>query len=78
MDLAIIKAMLEAADRETENAHQKFSDRSSAHGAALQIMQFEKSLYYGDIAQSKHLQKIREIIELYMEDINNEIAKNKS
>lgn len=76
MDLATIKAMLELADKETENAHQEFSDRLSVHAAALQIMQFEKDLYYGDVSQGKYLQKIKEIIELYMEDINNEITKN--
>ncbi|WED22806.1 hypothetical protein L3Q72_05285 [Vibrio sp. JC009] len=76
MDLAKIKAMLEAADKETADAHHSFSDKSSVHAAALQIMQFEKDLHYGDIAQNRHLQKIREIIESYMEEINNETAKN--
>lgn len=76
MDLAKIKLMLEVADKETEYAYENFSEKSAAHRAALQIMQFEKELFYGDVAQNKHLQKIREIIELHMEDINNEIIKN--
>ncbi|AHX60681.1 hypothetical protein B224_1945 [Aeromonas media WS] len=36
-------------------------------------MQFEKELYYGDIAQARHIKKIKDIIEINAEDIVNEI-----
>lgn len=72
MDLAIIKNMLKQADMETELAHEDFSKKSGAHKAALQIMNFEKDLYYGDASNNHHLKKIKEIIEINVEDIINE------
>ncbi|MCA0936671.1 hypothetical protein LCL85_14115 [Vibrio alginolyticus] len=73
MDLKQLKAFLQEADKETQIAHQDYSKKSSVHKAALQVMQFEKELYYGDVAQSRHIQKIKEIIDVNAEDIINEI-----
>ena len=73
MDLKEFKASLLEAEQEANKVHEGFAKQSAAHSAALQIMQFEKNLYYGDIVQSKHLQKVRSIIEDHAEDINNEI-----
>ncbi|EPT9249982.1 CxC ATPase DNA modification system associated small protein [Photobacterium damselae] len=72
MDLNTFKALLKEADRETQNAHQNYSKKSAAHKAALQVMRLEKEIYYGDIAQARHIQKIKEIIENNVEDIVNE------
>lgn len=72
MNLNDFKALLQEAGEEAERAHADYSKKSAAHKAALQIMEFEKELHYGDIAQSRHLQKIREIIEINAEDIVNE------
>ncbi|WP_107851503.1 CxC ATPase DNA modification system associated small protein [Oceanimonas marisflavi] len=72
MSIKEIKELLEEAHRETEVAHQAYSNRSAAHRAALQIMKFEKELYYGDSSTGHHLKKIREIIEINVEDIVNE------
>ncbi|MBE8233716.1 MAG: hypothetical protein HAW67_08265 [Endozoicomonadaceae bacterium] len=74
LNLDEFKALLIEANEATEAAHQDYSTKSAVHKAALQIMQFEKELYYGDIAQSRHLQKIRDIIEMNAEDISNEIS----
>jgi len=73
MKLEEIKAMMLEAEKEAENTFVDYADQSATHQAALQIMQFEKDLHYGDLSQSRHLQKIKQIIEDHMEDINNEI-----
>lgn len=73
MNLEELKATLMEAAQEADKVLEGYAKQSAAHSAALQIMQFEKNLYYGDIVQSKHLQKIRGIIEDHAEDINNEI-----
>lgn len=75
MDLNEFKALLLEADKDTQMAHQDYSKKSAAHKAALRVMQFEKELYYGDLVQSRHLLKIKEIIELNAEDIVNEANK---
>lgn len=75
MDLNAFKALLKEVDKDTQLAHQDYSKKSAVHKAALQVMQFEKELYYGDIAQTRHIQKIKEIIEVNAEDIVNEINK---
>lgn len=62
-------------DEETQDAHQNYANKSSAHKVAIQIMQFEKELYYGDIAQTRHIKKIKDIIEINADDIVNEINK---
>lgn len=72
MNLNELKALLQEADKETELAHQDYSKKSAAHRAALQVMQFEKELYYGDLVQSRHIQKIKDIVEVNAEDIVNE------
>lgn len=72
MDLATIKFFLKQADIETELAHEDFTKKSAAHKAALQIINFEKDLYYGDASNNHHLKKIKEIIEVNVEDIINE------
>lgn len=72
MNIQEIKALLDEAGKETGMAHQEYSKRSAAHRAALQIMQFEKDLYYGDSSVGHHLKKIREIIEINSEDIAHE------
>ncbi|MBE8576444.1 MULTISPECIES: CxC ATPase DNA modification system associated small protein [unclassified Vibrio] len=75
MDLNAFKALLKEVDKDTQIAHQDYSKKSAVHKAALQVMQFEKELYYGDIAQTRHIQKIKEIIEVNAEDIVNETNK---
>ncbi|MEZ8714745.1 CxC ATPase DNA modification system associated small protein [Vibrio splendidus] len=72
MNLNELKALLQEADKETELAHMDYSKKSAVHKAALQVMQFEKELYYGDMVQSRHIQKIKDIIEVNAEDIVNE------
>jgi hypothetical protein len=76
MDLDAFKALLKEVDKDTQLAHQDYSKKSAVHKAALQVMQFEKELYYGDFAQSRHLQKIKDIIETNAEDIVNETNKS--
>ncbi|HIF9466544.1 CxC ATPase DNA modification system associated small protein [Photobacterium damselae] len=78
MSLAAFKALLKQIDIETEEAHNNYSERSAVHCAALQIMQFEKDLYYGEAVNGKHLKKIQSIIEIHLEDIINETTKNKN
>ncbi|MCE4935881.1 CxC ATPase DNA modification system associated small protein [Aliivibrio fischeri] len=75
MDLNAFKALLLEADKDTQMAHQDYSKKSAAHKAALQIMQFEKEIYYGDVTNTRHLQKIKDIIEINAEDIINETNK---
>ncbi|MEZ8891480.1 CxC ATPase DNA modification system associated small protein [Vibrio sp. 10N.286.45.C10] len=75
MDLNAFKALLKEVDKDTQIAHQDYSKKSAVHKAALQVMSFEKELYYGDIAQTRHIQKIKEIIEVNAEDIVNETNK---
>ena len=72
MSLSEFKALLQEADKAAQKAIENYSNISASHKAALQIMAFEKEIYYGDTAQSRHLQKIREIIEINSEDIVNE------
>jgi hypothetical protein len=72
VDLKAFKALLQEADRETQTAHQDYSKKSSVHKAALQIMTLEKEIYYGDVAQGRHIRKIKEIVEINAEDIVNE------
>lgn len=72
MDLKQLKAILEQADQETKAAHQDYSKKSAVHKAALQVMQFEKELYYGDVGHGHHIKKIKEIIDVNAEDIVNE------
>lgn len=76
MDLSAFKALLKEVDKDTQLAHEDYSKKSAIHKAALQIMQFEKELYYGDLMQGRHLQKIKDIIEINAEDIVNEINKS--
>ena len=78
MSMVDFKAILKQIDIETEEAHNNYSERSSVHRAALQIMQFEKDLYYGEAVSGKHLKKIQSIIELHLEDITNETNKIKN
>lgn len=78
MDISELKALLKQADEDTQVAHQDFEKRSSAHKAALEIMKFEKDLYYGDVGRTHHRQKIKEIIDLYAEEIANEIDKSEN
>lgn len=75
MDLNAFKALLKEVDKETKIAHQDYSKISAVHKAALQVMAFEKELYYGDITQTRHIQKIKDIIEVNSEDIINETTK---
>ena len=75
MDLNAFKALLKEVDKDTQIAHQDYSKKSAVHKAALQVMSLEKELYYGDIAQTRHIQKIKEIIEVNAEDIVNETNK---
>lgn len=77
MDLNAFKALLKEADKDTQIAHQSYSKKSAVHKAALQIIQFEKELYYGDLVQSRHIQKIKNIIEVNAEDIVNETDKTR-
>lgn len=72
MDINELKALVEEAGKAADMAHETYSKKSAIHKAALQVMAFEKELYYGDIAQTRHLQKIRDIIEINAEDIVNE------
>lgn len=72
LSLKDIKDLLQQANEEVEAAHDNYALKSSGHKAALQIMQFEKDLFYGSSATGRHLQKIREIIEINAEDIVNE------
>ncbi|MGV2839075.1 CxC ATPase DNA modification system associated small protein [Vibrio cyclitrophicus] len=72
MNLQELKSMLQEADRETDVAHKDYSKRSAVHKTALQIMQFEKELHYGDASTGHHLKKIKEIIEFNSDDIVNE------
>lgn len=76
MDLSAFKALLKEVDKDTQLAHEDYSNKSAIHKAALQVMQFEKELYYGDLVQGRHLQKIKDIIEINAEDIVNEINKS--
>lgn len=76
MDLSAFKALLKEVDKDTQLAHDDYSKKSAIHKAALQIMHFEKELYYGDLVQGRHLQKIKDIIEINAEDIINEINKS--
>ncbi|MDN2483438.1 CxC ATPase DNA modification system associated small protein [Vibrio agarivorans] len=64
-----LKEMIE----ETKVCHEDYSKKSASHKAALQIMQFEKELYYGDASKNKHIVRIKEIIEINAEDITNEV-----
>jgi hypothetical protein len=73
MNLEEIKAVMLEAEKEAEKTLENYAEQSATHQAALQIMQFVKDLHYGDLNQSRHLQKIKQIIEDNMEDINNEI-----
>lgn len=73
LSLGEFKDLLIEADIATETAHQDYSKKSAVHKAALQVMRFEKDLYYGDIVQNRHLQKIKDIIEMNAEDIVNEV-----
>jgi cation transport regulator ChaB len=73
MNLDEIKALLKAADKETEMAHQDYSKKSAAHKVALQIIRFEKELHYGDASTGQHLKKIKDIIEINAEDIVDEV-----
>lgn len=72
MNFDELKALLQEADKETQMAHEGYSKKSAAHRAALQIMQFEKELHYGDASTGHHLKKIKEIINNNAEDIANE------
>ncbi|TDX15383.1 hypothetical protein EDF88_3833 [Buttiauxella sp. BIGb0552] len=76
MDLSALKVLLKEIDKDTQLAHEDYSNKSAIHKAALQVMQFEKELYYGDLVQGRHLQKIKDIIEINAEDIVNEINKS--
>ncbi|MFO6424183.1 CxC ATPase DNA modification system associated small protein [Motilimonas sp. KMU-193] len=76
MNIDDFKALLKEVDKETQIAHQDYSKKSAVHKAALQVMQFEKELYYGDLVQARHIQKIKEIIEMNAEDIVNEANKD--
>nr|WP_159466395.1 CxC ATPase DNA modification system associated small protein [Scandinavium goeteborgense] len=76
MDLSAFKVLLKEIDKDTQLAHEDYSNKSAIHKAALQVMQFEKELYYGDLVQGRHLQKIKDIIEINAEDIVNEINKS--
>lgn len=76
MDLSALKVLLKEIDKDTQLAHEDYSNKSAIHKAALQVMQFEKELYYGDLVQSRHIQKIKDIIEINAEDIVNEINKS--
>ncbi|EOW9664051.1 CxC ATPase DNA modification system associated small protein [Vibrio parahaemolyticus] len=75
MDLNAFKTLLKAIDKDTQLAHQDYSKRSAVHKAAIQIMQFEKELYYGDLVQPRHIQKLKDIVDVNAEDIVNEINK---
>ncbi|HDZ9483582.1 CxC ATPase DNA modification system associated small protein [Vibrio cholerae] len=77
MDLNAFKALLKEVDKDTQIAHQDYSNKSAVHKAALQIMQFEKELYYGDLVQSRHIQMIKDIIDVNAEDIVNETNKTR-
>ncbi|EGQ9303378.1 CxC ATPase DNA modification system associated small protein [Vibrio vulnificus] len=77
MDLNAFKALLKEVDKDTQIAHQDYSNKSAVHKAALQIMQFEKELYYGDLVLSRHIQKIKDIIDVNAEDIVNETNKTR-
>ena len=72
MNFDDLKALLEQANKETEMAHENYAQKSAVHKAALQIMQFEKELHYGDASTGHHIKKIKEIIEINAEDIANE------
>lgn len=72
MDLDELKALLRAANKEAEETHQDYSRKSATHKAALQIMQLEKNLHYGDVPVAQHIKKIREIIDINAADIINE------
>ena len=77
MDINELKKLLEEANVEAEKAYEGYSKKSSAHRAALRIMQFEKELHYGDVSSSQHLKKIKEIITMHAEDITNETNKTR-
>lgn len=76
MDLNALKALLKEVDKETQIAHQDYSQKSAIHKAALQIIQFEKERYYSGLVQNRHILKIKEIIENNVEDIVNETNKS--
>ncbi|WP_413479521.1 CxC ATPase DNA modification system associated small protein [Vibrio hibernica] len=78
MDITELKALLKQADEDSQAAHQDFGKRSTAHKAALEIMKFEKDLYYGDLGRTHHRQKIKDIIDLYAEEIVNETDKSEN
>ncbi|MGL5668867.1 MAG: CxC ATPase DNA modification system associated small protein [Shewanella sp.] len=75
MDINSFKELLLEAAKDAQKAHESYSNKSAVHKAALQIMQFEKDLYYGDLVRSHHIQKIKDIIEIHSEDIANETNK---
>ncbi|KAB7653190.1 CxC ATPase DNA modification system associated small protein [Plesiomonas shigelloides] len=75
MDINAFKALLEEAAREAEMTHKSYENQSASHKAALQIMNFEKELHYGDLVRAHHIQNIKNIIEMHAEDIANETNK---
>jgi hypothetical protein len=72
MDINALKSLLLEAEKESELAYHNYALQSAVHRASLQIMQYEKDIYYGDSSSSRHLQKLRDIIDVNSEDINNE------
>ncbi|MDE3271795.1 CxC ATPase DNA modification system associated small protein [Pseudoalteromonas sp. G4] len=75
MDIHELKQLLAQANQDAENAFEEYSKKSSAHRAALKIMKIEKELHYGDVTQSQHLKKIKDIITFHAEEIINENNK---
>lgn len=68
-----LQELFAQAKKEVEEEYTNFEKQSAVHRAALQIMQFEKGLFTGDVTEAHHLEKIRNIITNHLESITNEI-----
>lgn len=72
MELSELKKQLQQAHLETEEAFNDYAKQSAVHRAALQLIQFEKELFYGDTSVGHHLKRIKEIIEANADEIEYE------
>lgn len=66
-----IKAALLKFDKEINLSKNDFANKSFINKVALEIIDIEKEHLYGG-GESYRLAKIREILEKYMDDIDNE------
>ena len=69
-DLQELEDIFKAAEIEALDARCQFTELSPTHKAAGEIIDFERQKFYGGTNESQHLNKIREIIGRYADEIS--------